>query len=109
MRQEAWHEEEYKGYSIKLFQDEDSESPRDWDNLGHMICFHPNYDLGDKHNMTPEELLELVKRKDVLADAYAEATEIEAVANEMLAIEDHSNDAPLQQPVAKGANDDIPF
>ena len=64
---DVWHEEEYKGYSIKLFQDENAESPRKWDNLGTMICFHPNYDLGDKHNMTPEELIELVKRKDVLA------------------------------------------
>jgi len=27
-----------------------AESPREWDNLGTMVCFHRRYDLGDKHN-----------------------------------------------------------
>jgi len=26
------------------------ENPREWDNLGTMVCFHRRYDLGDKHN-----------------------------------------------------------
>jgi len=26
-----------------------AESPREWDNLGTMVCFHRRYDLGDKH------------------------------------------------------------
>ena len=32
-----------------LFSDHD-ESPREFDNLGTMICFHRRYDLGDSHN-----------------------------------------------------------
>ena len=31
-----------------LILDQDPQSPREWDNLGTMACFHPDYDLGDK-------------------------------------------------------------
>ena len=58
---------DYKGLRIEIIQDDDAQSPRDWDNLGTMTCFHRNYGLGDKHKMTPDELLELIKRKDVIA------------------------------------------
>jgi hypothetical protein len=58
---------EYKGYTIKTYQDEDAESPREWDNLGTMTCFHDRYNLGDKHNMAVEELIETAKRPDVIA------------------------------------------
>jgi len=34
---------------IRIEQDEHYESPREWDNLGKMVCFHRRYDLGDKH------------------------------------------------------------
>ena len=43
---------EYRGHYIKIYYDDmafDSETPRDWENLGKMICFHSRYDLGDKH------------------------------------------------------------
>lgn len=33
---------------IWITQDMDPESPRDWDNLGVMICSHRNYNLGDE-------------------------------------------------------------
>lgn len=36
-------------YIARTYQDESPESPREWDNLGKMICFHNRYDLGDKH------------------------------------------------------------
>lgn len=42
--------EEYKGYTITIEQDENPENPREWDNLGNMICFHNRYELGDQHN-----------------------------------------------------------
>ena len=46
---------EYKGYRIEIHQDEPSESPREWCNLGTMVCFHNRYDLGDKSSFsTPE-------------------------------------------------------
>jgi len=42
--------EEYKGYSIKITQDEEPMNPRtEWDNLGTMVVFWNNYNLGDKH------------------------------------------------------------
>jgi hypothetical protein len=39
---------EYKGYTIKIEHDELCESPREWDNLGTMICNNRRYDLGDR-------------------------------------------------------------
>lgn len=51
--------EEYRGYDIEIKQDEFPESPREWDNLGTMICFHRRYNLGDKHNFNhPDDFME---------------------------------------------------
>lgn len=36
------------GLTIRIIPDEDPESPRDWSNLGVMLCSHPRYDLGDE-------------------------------------------------------------
>lgn len=45
---EAIHTEEFMGYTIKLVQDEHCDcNPRDWDNLGTMVCWHRSYNLGD--------------------------------------------------------------
>jgi len=60
---------EYKGYDIEIEQDDDVESPREWDNLGTMTCFHRRYALGDKNNYitgkpyyaTPAELKKYVE------------------------------------------------
>lgn len=52
---DAIHEEEYKGYTIKIIPDDSGESPRDWDNLGKMVCFHGRYTLGDKHDIRHED------------------------------------------------------
>lgn len=52
------------------------ENPREWDNLGTMVCFHRRYSLGDppgtginnKHNITdPEELRKLVASREYLS------------------------------------------
>lgn len=43
------------------------DNPREGDNLGHMICFHRRYNLGDPHSMTPEGLAEILKRPDVVS------------------------------------------
>ena len=65
---EPIHEEKYRRLTIKIYQDDNPcEGPRDWDNFGKMICFHPRYNLGDKHDMSKEELLETVQREDVIA------------------------------------------
>lgn len=42
------HEEVYKGLVIKIERDEDPENPREWDNLGTMVCWHPKRILGDE-------------------------------------------------------------
>jgi len=39
-------------YLIEIEQDENTDCPRSWDNLGTMVCFHRHYRLGDKHNYT---------------------------------------------------------
>lgn len=38
----------YQGYKIDIIQDDLAESPRDWDNLGTMVCWHNRYNLGDE-------------------------------------------------------------
>ena len=49
---------DYKGYKIEIMPDEPAESPRDWENLGKMICFHSKYNLGDKHDYkAPDEFI----------------------------------------------------
>lgn len=58
---------EYKGYTINIDQDDIPESPRDWDNLGTMVCFHRRYDLGDKHNFSVEDIKEYVNNPDVIS------------------------------------------
>lgn len=37
----------YRDYRIRILQDDSPESPREWDNLAIMVCFHRRYVLGD--------------------------------------------------------------
>ena len=39
-----------KEQRVRIVADSDSTNPRDWDNVGRMICWHNRYDLGDKHD-----------------------------------------------------------
>lgn len=41
---------EHKGREIEIYYAEDTESPREWDNLGHLFTFNNRYDIGDKHD-----------------------------------------------------------
>ena len=36
-------------YTIKIEHDDTGESPREWDNMTRMVCWHNNYNLGDEH------------------------------------------------------------
>ena len=47
---DAIEEKRIGKYLIKILPDEGGDSPRNWDNLGTMVCFHGRYDLGDKHD-----------------------------------------------------------
>ena len=50
MRDEVVETIEYRDCVIKIYTDDYASNPREeFDNLGHMICWHRNYDLGDKH------------------------------------------------------------
>ena len=37
----------FGNYTITIEQDTNAESPREWDNLGTMVCWHRGYNLGD--------------------------------------------------------------
>ncbi len=39
------------GKTLEIYFDYHAESPREWDNLTKMYCFHRNYNLGDEHNI----------------------------------------------------------
>ena len=46
------HEEKYKGYTIRIYTDDDACNPReDFENMGTMVCFHRRYTLGDKSDL----------------------------------------------------------
>lgn len=56
---------------IDIMQEDDPGNPRDWDNLGEMICFHNRYNLGDDMDArkvfhkelfySPDELMDYLK------------------------------------------------
>ncbi len=35
---------------LTVYHDDSAESPRSWDNLSKMVCFHGKYNLGDSHD-----------------------------------------------------------
>jgi hypothetical protein len=52
----------FGNYNIRVMADSDPESPREWDNLGTMVCWHSRYNLGDvdgnREYESPEAFLE---------------------------------------------------
>ncbi|RLC34633.1 hypothetical protein DRH14_02460 [Candidatus Shapirobacteria bacterium] len=36
---------------LEIFYDDSPDSPREWDNLGHMLIFHNRYSLGDENDI----------------------------------------------------------
>lgn len=44
-----------EGLTLKIVYHENPESPRSWDNLGKMICFHSRYGLGDEHGYDKDD------------------------------------------------------
>lgn len=46
---------ENETYKLTVFQDETPESPREWSNIGTMVCAHKRYSLGDE-KADPDEL-----------------------------------------------------
>jgi len=56
-------------YTIRIEQEDSPESPREWDNLGTMICEHRRYNLGDRKEQYEGEVLEILngERPDKVA------------------------------------------
>lgn len=55
------------GKKLEIFQT-DTESPREWDNLGKMVCFHSNYMLGDEHDYSKEDFNSWEELKDAIIE-----------------------------------------
>jgi hypothetical protein len=65
------HEEQYKGLTIKIVPDGESENPRTWDNLAKMACWHKRYNLGDPNSESPEEFIRHTpKKKFIILPLY---------------------------------------
>ncbi len=56
------------GNILRIIHDESPESPREWDNLGKMICCHGNYSLGDKQIEG-----KLAQMREIISDLNIEA------------------------------------
>lgn len=57
---------------LRILYDENCPNPREWDNLGTMVCFHGRYNLGDKHHYTsPQEFVDEVREdKAIILPLY---------------------------------------
>lgn len=53
---------EHAGLTVRVVHDPDCESPREWDNLAHLVCYHRRYELGDEQRSSPETEEELRER-----------------------------------------------
>lgn len=51
---------------LTIYQDENIESCREWDNLGIMVCFHGRYSLGDKHDINHKDFDGWSQMKDYI-------------------------------------------
>jgi hypothetical protein len=59
----------HRGCTIRVERDEDAESPRQWENLGKMVCWHGRYNLGDEQpKIEATEYLRELARELVKAD-----------------------------------------
>lgn len=63
-------------YTLEVEQDDCAESPRNWDNLCTMICWHRHYDLGDKHDYDGIEDFFQSLCKEVLDKGYDETDDL---------------------------------
>ena len=72
LKMEHTNETRNGNYITRTYYDDSPESPRSWDNLGTMVCFHKRYDLGEKHdyrfndyNSWDEMEKDIIKRENV--------------------------------------------
>lgn len=82
--QDPVYEEAYQGHTIKIYHDPDTESPREWCNLGTLICWHRRYRLGDSHRFdSPQaflrDLADVSDQSDLSMDQLRERAERKAI------------------------------
>lgn len=59
------------GFRVDVVYDTDPENnPRDWDNLGTLVCWHRRYNLGDKQVRSTAELHALVPKNAIKLAVY---------------------------------------
>lgn len=83
---------ENEKYRLTIYQDSDVESPRTWDNLGKMVCWHRNYKLGDKHSYYDSEEFFIDLAEDLGIDTtydeyneeYGEYEEVEIAIEDII-------------------------
>ena len=63
-------------YTLEVMVDQCPESPRSWDNLCTMVCWHKHYDLGDKHDYDGIEDFFQTLCKEVLGKGYHETGDL---------------------------------
>jgi hypothetical protein len=59
-------EKRIENYVIRIEQQDQPDSPREWDNLGSMVCFHNQYSLGDKTNYKAKDYDSWVELKKAI-------------------------------------------
>lgn len=60
-----------KKYVLEVEHDDDPMNPRvDWDNVTTMICFHRNYNLGDKHDYKKDNFDSWEQLKEQIESDY---------------------------------------
>lgn len=56
---------------MRIMVEDQPIDPREWDNLGKMVCWHRRYNLGDKHDYTIAQFRErMAKEKMVVLQLY---------------------------------------
>jgi hypothetical protein len=55
-------------YILEIFYDECYDSPRIWDPLGTMVCFHRRYNLGDKHDYNKDDYSTWTELKEAIIE-----------------------------------------
>ena len=56
---------------VRIIREQDPMDPRDWTNLGTLVCWHKNYELGDEQpSATPEEYRDALPKGTTVFPLY---------------------------------------
>ena len=99
----AMKDTEENEYTLKIIQDDDAESPRNWSNVCTMVCWHRRYKLGDDHSFeSPDEFMQHLyldvigkhwcdeHESDDWQDVYKELQNTDLVLIKQINLYDHS-------------------